>query len=92
MWLKSRKTTPAVSQRRRTILKLGLFGAAAFAVGKIVGPSLNFFSGSIDLGGDRVVDFNNFRVVENGTELGFYDKFGNEILVLDKDSASDSGK
>jgi len=79
-----------VNQKRRNIIKFGLFGAGAFVIGKVLGPSINFFSNGIDLGGDRVVDFNNFRVVENGQELGFYDKLGNEILILEKDAASSS--
>ncbi len=55
-------------------------------VGKIIGPSINLFGGTIDLGDGKEYDFKNFRVIENGQELGFYDQLGNEILILDKDA------
>ena len=77
---------PKVNQRRRNLIKLGLFGAGAFVVGKIIGPSINHFGGTIDIGGGKEYDFKNFRVIENGQELGFYDQLGNEILILDKDA------
>jgi hypothetical protein len=69
-----------VNTRRRTILKVALFGGAAFLLGKVFGPGIKLFESE-----HEVKDFKNFRVVENGEELGFYDKFGNEILVMEKD-------
>jgi hypothetical protein len=71
---------PILNVNRRTLLKVGLFGAAAFTLGKIFGPGISFFTGD-----EKVSDFKNFRVVENGEELGVYDKLGNEILVMEKD-------
>lgn len=74
-----------LNSRRRNILKLFALGGAAFVLGKIFGPSISLFGGSAELGGKQY-DFKNFRVVENGEELGFYDKLGNEILILEKDA------
>lgn len=72
-----------LDQKRRNILKLAAFGGISFALGKILGPSLSWFSSvEHELEGETV--FNNFRVVENGEEIAFYDKLGNEILILEK--------
>jgi hypothetical protein len=75
------------SKRRRNFIKLGAFGAGAFVVGKILGPSLNLFGQDVTVepGTDKTLNFSSFRVEEraDGT-LGFYDKLGNEILVMDK--------
>ena len=79
---------PKLNKNRRNLIKLGLFGVGAFVVGKVLGPSINLFSGTLELGGGKQYDFTNFRVIENGQELGFYDKLGNEILILDKDAAN----
>lgn len=75
------KKAPILNKRRRTIIKFALFGGAAFALGKVLGPGLSLFGGE----GEKVTDFKNFRVVEKGGDLGFYDKFGNEILVMEHD-------
>ncbi len=72
-----------LNERRRTLLKYGLFGTGAFMLGKIFGPSINVFGGG-SFDGD-VHDFKNFRVVESGKGLAFFDKWGNEILVLEND-------
>lgn len=67
--------------RRRLLLKLGFFGAAAFALGKIFGPNIPFFS-------ERVVslkDFKNFRIVETSKELRLFNKVGDEIVIVDKE-------
>ncbi len=67
--------------RRRLLLKLGFFGAAAFALGKIFGPDIPLFS-------ERVVsskDFKNFRVVETTKELRLFNNVGDEIVVIDKE-------
>jgi hypothetical protein len=71
-----------VSDKRRSFLKYMLVGGGAFVAGKVLGPSLDFFSFSGDF--SKVTDFKNFRVVETAKELTFYDRFGNEILALDK--------
>ena len=70
--------------RRRKILKLFGLGAGAFVLGKIVGPSLSWFPGII---ADGTTYFRNFRIVERGKNLSFYDRFGNEILILEGDEA-----
>ena len=69
-----------LNARRRNVIKLGLLGAGAFVLGKIFGPSISLFSGSWD---GQEYDFKNFRVIENGQELGFFDRLGNEILILE---------
>lgn len=74
------------NERRRALLKYGLFGAGAFMLGKIFGPSINIFGGG-SFDGD-VHDFKNFRVVESRKGLAFFDKWGNEILVLENDPNS----
>jgi hypothetical protein len=72
-----------VNTRRRSILKWAVVGGGAFILGKIFGPSINLFSESSVFGESHI--FKNFRVVESGDELGFYDGLGNEILVFEKD-------
>ena len=75
-----------VNTRRRTMLKFALLGSATFVLGKVLGPSINFFNQDLQLGSnDKETMFKNFRVVENGHELGFYDRLGNEILIIEKD-------
>ena len=77
--------------RRRTLLKYSLIGGAAFMIGKVLGPSFSLFApGEVALeGGDKEYLFKIFRVVEKDGQLGFYDKLGNEILVLEKDELPD---
>ena len=53
-------------------------------LGKIFGPSISMFSSSGEF--SSTTDFQNFRVVETGKELQFFDKMGNEILTLDKEA------
>jgi len=72
---------PPLNEKRRMLLKFGAIGAATFVLGKVFGPSLNFFSGGL---GDTK-EFKNFRVVDNDTELGIYDTLGNEILIIEKE-------
>jgi len=71
-----------VNSKRRSFLKYLFFGSGFFLAGKILGPSINLFSGDTDFG--KITDFKNFRVVETGKELTFFDRMGNEILSLDK--------
>lgn len=72
-----------IESKRRSLLKYVLFGGGFFMLGKIFGPSINIFSQESDL---SITDFKNFRVVESGKELQFFDKMGNEILALDKEA------
>ncbi len=71
-----------INERRRNLLKLVAFGSATFVLGKVLGPSINLFGGRIAEG--EITDFKNFRVLDNEEELGFYDKLGNEILIIEK--------
>lgn len=74
-----RKKQPILNEKRRTLLKFGIFGVAAFTLGKVLGPGIKLFDEDTS-----ITDFKNFRIVENGEELGVYDKLGNEILVMEK--------
>ena len=76
-----RRTGSAINERRRTILKLDAFGSATFVLGKVLGPSINLFGGVVE---GEITEFKNFRVVDNDEEIGFYDKLGNEILIIEK--------
>ena len=69
--------------KRRSLLKYVVLGSGFLVLGKIFGPSINFF-GDTDF--SKVTNFENFRVVESDKELKFFDKIGNEILTLDKES------
>ncbi len=71
-----------VNSKRRSLLKYIFFGSGIFVAGKILGPSINLFSSEQDIG--KSTNFKNFRVVETGKELTFFDKMGNEILSIDK--------
>ena len=73
-----------IESKRRTLLKYVLFGSGSFMLGKIFGPSISLFSSSGEF--SSTTDFQNFRVVESGKELQFFDKMGNEILTLDKEA------
>lgn len=73
-----------VESKRRALLKYVLFGGGFFMLGKIFGPSISMFSSSSEF--SSTTDFQNFRVVESGKELQFFDKMGNEILTLDKEA------
>lgn len=75
--------TSGINERRRSMLKWIAVGSGAFVLGKILGPGFTFFGESSLLGKTHL--FKNFRVRENDDELSFYDNFGNEILVLEKD-------
>ncbi len=72
-----------VNTSRRNVLKWFAFGSGAFLLGKMFGPSITLFTEEVDLGKTHL--FENFRVVESDEELGFYDRMGNEILILEKD-------
>lgn len=71
----------SVSSSRRKLLKYAFLGGGVFMLGKIFGPGINIFGEDT-----KITDFKNFRVVESKLGLQFFDKFGNEILSLDKDS------
>jgi hypothetical protein len=84
-----RRQAPA-SARRRSLIKFGLFGVGSFILGKILGPSITIFGErGISIEDGKIIDFKNFRVVEKSDgELGFYDRLGNEILVMDHDDGT----
>lgn len=80
----SKQEQMPIESKRRTLLKYVLFGSGSFMLGKIFGPSISLFSSSSEF--SSTTDFQNFRVVESGKELQFFDKMGNEILTLDKEA------
>lgn len=82
-----------LNTKRRNLLKLAVFGGGAFVLGKVLGPSISMLPREISLGDGDIDDegkeketfFDNFRIKENGEELGIYDNLGNEILIIEKD-------
>lgn len=70
-----------INKKRRNFIKFGLFGLGAFVMGKLLSPLIPFFGDT----GKKTYLFENFKVVENNKELGFYDSDGNEIMVIEKD-------
>jgi len=69
---------------RRNILRVGIFGAIAFVLGKIFGPRISLFSKSGELVLNET-NFKNFRYVETNKEMTLFDKFGNSIVTFEKD-------
>ncbi|MBI2108906.1 MAG: hypothetical protein HYT93_01840 [Parcubacteria group bacterium] len=71
-----------IDEKRRNFLKWSLIGGGGFLLGKIFGPYLTF---------SRSEPFNeaflkDFRVVETGRELKLFNKKGEEVLVIDKET------
>lgn len=73
------------NKKRRALLKIGLTGVAAFALGKIVGPRIDDLIHPEDKIIDRK-DFASFSLIETNGEMKLSDKEGNEIFVIDKES------
>lgn len=79
----SEKKKEIFNKHRRTFLTVAGTGVVAFILGKIFGPSINLFSE------DYVIsekEFKNFRIVETKKEMKFYDRGGNEVFIVDKES------
>jgi len=74
--------TYTMNEQRRTLLKLAAFGGATFVAGKLFGNALNFLKA--EPGNETY--FQNFKVVEKDGELSVFQKDGESILVIDKDS------
>ena len=75
-----------INIKRRNFLKWLLFGVGAFVVfllGKIFGPSISLSSRPQKIEGDTVLK--NFRITENDKELTLYNRFGDEIFIIEKD-------
>ena len=71
-----------VDEKRRLLLRSLLFGGGAFIAYK----SLSFLSDLVEGGIVNEHMFENFRVVETGKALTFFDRLsGDEILVLEKE-------
>lgn len=73
-----------INERRRNLIKFAAFGAAAFVLGKVLGPSLSVFGDTNDSGSSK--KYKNYRVVDNDRELRVYDPQGNELVMIEKDA------
>ncbi len=71
-----------LNRNRRHLVKLSLFGGAAFVLGKVFGPSISLFGGNAVVG---LKDFKNFRVVETKKEISVFNRGGDEIIVIEKE-------
>lgn len=72
----------SVNEKRRLLLRSIMFGGGAFVAYK----SLSFVAGLFESGAINEHIFENFRVVETGKALTFFDRMsGEEILVIDKE-------
>ena len=70
-----------MDERRRTFLKLLVFGGIVAVFGKALTGIFSLFEN----GGKTVTNFRNFRLIESGKQLGVYGNDGQEILVIDKE-------
>ena len=69
---------------RRNLIKLILFGAGAFAFGKLFGSFTDLFS-------DKIVNdiqFKNFRFVETEKSITVSEKGGEPLLIVEKDAVN----
>ena len=78
-----KKKIETLNKNRRTVLMVAGTGIISFILGKIFGPSINIFSKEIIL---SEKEFKNFRIIETNKEMKLYDKNGNEIFIIDKES------
>ncbi len=62
--------------KRRNFLKLALFGSGTFIAGTLLGK--------FGLASNEK-EFKNFKVVEDGDRLVFYNKDGQKVMALTKD-------
>ncbi|MEK7179060.1 MAG: hypothetical protein AAB727_02275 [Patescibacteria group bacterium] len=76
-----------INANRRTVLKWLIFGAGAFALGKIFGPYVGL-SRPQELNGKSA--FKNFKVVETNKELRLYNRMGDEIFIIEKEGFTDN--
>lgn len=74
-----------INERRRNLIKFAAFGAAAFVLGRVLGPSLSLFGDSSAAGTSK--KYKNYRVVDSDKELRIYDPQGNELVMIEKDAA-----
>ncbi|MCW9054566.1 MAG: hypothetical protein OQJ98_01120 [Candidatus Pacebacteria bacterium] len=80
---KEENTFEKFNKNRRQFLVVGGASVASFFLGKIFGPSINLFSQDIPIS-ER--DFKDFRIVETNKEMKLYDRKGNELFIVDKES------
>lgn len=80
--MEKNKLETVFNKRRRTLLAVLGTGAVSFVLGKIFGPSINFFSKDYEISEEG---FKNFRVVNTKEEMRLYDRQGNEIIIFEKE-------
>lgn len=69
-----------MNKKRRNFLKLLFLGSGAFVLGNLLGK-LNLNPG-IDTG---IKEIKNFKIVEDGNKLVFYNKNGRQVFALSED-------
>lgn len=65
-------------------LLLGVGAFVVFFLGKIFGPSVSLSSRPQKIEGSATLK--NFRIVEDDKELILYNRFGDEIFIVEKES------
>jgi len=75
-----------MEENRRKFLKYLFIGAGAFILGKALHSTTNLFSSgkSSSEANTKEYLFKNFRIVETDEELSFYERGGDEILIIEK--------
>jgi hypothetical protein len=79
------------NQHRRTFLMVSATGAVAFLVGKFFGNGDGLHFGKKEPEESLIAqkDFNNFVLTETENEMSLLDRFGNKLVVIEKDTLSD---
>ncbi len=70
---------------RRTSLTILSTSVITFILGKVFSPSINLFSKDYNISEEG---FKNFRVFNTKDEMKLYDLFGNEVLIFEKEDAT----
>ena len=75
----------------KPLLKYILVGVIGFALGLATNflpfgkPAVEELALVLGEGGEKIAIFDNFIVKDTRTELRFFDRAGNEILIIEKD-------
>jgi len=78
---KNTQKETVANPRKRTIIKLTLFGVGAFALGKLFGYLPDIFTDKVE----KDIEFKNFSFVETNKSITISEKDGEALLVVDKD-------
>ena len=82
---KKTKIVELARPERRSFLKLLALGGGVFVMGSIL-SSFGKIKSSNTVSDKKSAFSENFRVVESKKELAFYNKKGDELLIIEKDS------